>query len=183
MCETSFEHLLANLLSLEKVALNKESSEEIRDDRNLEYIKQSILGEIKKIDLQRLRSTRYISKAMSDDENFSLSVAQFMYKVDNLEVKFKKAMKSIENWLTSFNQESRIDSSADLISELKTQNKLLIEKLKETEGRSQNNQSMMSSCYIPNSVDSKSYERQIMWLKEIHATEIKHMQTSHDKIL
>lgn len=97
MCETSFEHLLANLLSLEKVALNKESSEEIRDDRNLEYIKQSILGEIKKIDLQRLRSTRYISKAMSDDENFSLSVAQFMYKVDNLEVKFKKAMKSIEN--------------------------------------------------------------------------------------
>lgn len=178
----SLEHLLANLLSLEKVALNKESSDDIRDERDLEYIKQSILGEIKKIDLQRLRSTRYSSKAISDDENFSLSVAQFMYKVDNLEVKFKKAMKSIESSITNFNQESRIDNSIDLITELKNQNKLLADKLKEVENRSQNNHSMMSSGYVP-ITDSKSYERQIMCLKEIHATEIKHMQTSHDKIV
>ena len=94
----SFDHLLTNLLSLEKIALNKESSDEgVKDDRDLEYIKQSILGEIKKIDLQRLSSTRYISKTISDDENFSLTVAQFMYKIDNLETKFKKSIRSIEN--------------------------------------------------------------------------------------
>ena len=180
----SLEHLLSNLLSLEKVALNKESNDEgIKDERDLEYIKQSILGEIKKIDLQRLRSTRYISKTISDDEKFSLTVAQFMYKVDNLETKFKKSMKSIENWFTNFNQESKIENSADMISELKTQNKRLIEKIRDIENKCLSNQSLASSNYIASPSDSKGYERQIMCLKEIHATEIKHMQTSHDKIV
>ena len=103
LSELTLEHLLTKLLNLERFLQHKESPvSDQRDCRDLEYIKQSILSELKRIDLLRLKSSRYSPKSSNDDENFSLAIAQFMYKVDNLEQKFEKAIASVEREITDF---------------------------------------------------------------------------------
>ena len=57
---------------------------------------------LNKIDLQRLKSSRYSDKNSGEDENFSLTISQYMYKIDNLTQKFEKSMELIEKSFSDF---------------------------------------------------------------------------------
>jgi len=183
----SLEHLLAKLINVEKFLQHKDTPlRGQRDERDLDYIKQSILSEVKKIDMQRLRSTRYSSKAQNDEEeNFSLTIAQFMYKIENLEQKFEKSISNVEKSLVDFSPDfNRVTDSKPLdagMRQLIDENKSLNEKIASIENRSMYRDRASPTNSF--SQDTRSLEKQIMNLKEIHSAEIKHIQTTHDKLM
>ena len=129
---------------------------------------------LNKIDLQRLKSSRYSDKNSGEDENFSLTISQYMYKIDNLTQKFEKSMEFIEKSFSDFppapqNLENlKIDSQPTNNQDSFLKIKELQERIRLLEG---------------GNYDEKGLERQILSLKEIHSTEIKHLKASHDKIV
>lgn len=170
-------------MNVEKIVLHKESMTlEHGDERDLEYIKQSILSEIKKIDMQRLKSNRYTDSNINEEENFSLKISQFMYKVDNLSQKFEKSLITIEKSLVDLAPPEKSMSQSESQRNLLLQNQLLQEKINDLENlHRQSHKSLSIRSMSP--YDEKSNDRQVLGLKEIHATEIKHLQTSHEKIV
>ena len=105
LSELTLEHLVAKAVNMEKLVGHKESLIlENVDERDMEYVKQSVLSEIKKIDMARLRTYRYSEHTPSEDENFSLAVSQYLYKIDNLSQKYVASMAKIKESLTSLNE-------------------------------------------------------------------------------
>ena len=88
---------------------------------------------LNKLDLHRLRSNRYSSNKLKDDENFSVSVAQFMYKLDNIDAKLKKSLSKIEELCIEKNKTIQDHIEDDVLAELNIQNKLLQERVTEIE--------------------------------------------------
>jgi hypothetical protein len=133
------ENLLAQLMGVDKFELQKEVGREEKTQRDLEYVKQCVLSEVKKIDMHRLRSTRYSEKA-TDDEEFSLTIAQFLYKIDSLSQKFERCISKIEKsfvetspGINKFNEPRLNDDSFD---RLKAENRTLYDRIHELENKS-----------------------------------------------
>ncbi|CAI2362018.1 unnamed protein product [Moneuplotes crassus] len=175
MSELVVESLLEKLLNFEKFCKNQDSfTHEPRSIRDLDYVKQNILSDIKKIDLQRLKSLRYSEKSTGKEENFSLTISQFMYKIDNLAQKFENSLFKVQKHFNELPSAPPLSEGyaknphIESYKELSAQNKLLEDKIK---------------SYEYGNYEVKSLEKQILNLKDIHSTEIKHMQTSHDKII
>jgi hypothetical protein len=168
-------------MNIEKCVKNQESMTfEHSDDRDLEYIKQSILSEIKKIDMQRLKSARYTDSNVNDEENFSLKISQYMYKVNNLSQKFEKSIATIEKSIVNLTPEKSMPYSESQRN-LHLQNQLLQDKINDLENlHRQSHKSLNIKAMSP--YDDSGYERQMLGLKEIHLTDIKNLQTNHEKI-
>ena len=129
----------------------------------------------------------------SSDDNFSLAVSQFLYKIDTLQNKFDRCLENIERTFRSIQDDTGIQN----IDELKIENHMLLAKVKEYEAKNENYSHqnhtptyypsckyiLFSNIFLTLANDRRRVDREIVSLKDIHASEIKHLQTSHEKLV